>query len=305
MIDFKEYVRDRKPTDKIKIGLIELYSNGKEDVIMPFPMSAHPTYQPYTDHADNTSKIIKSYIPNAEIHLVFNSFQGIKYLMDNDIKLVNISLGGMALNSNYALAEKSFLVIAAGNDGDEGENGMASIEKACAVGAVNSSFIPQSYSSFGKGYVKTCAVTGLDIYTGKVLHGTSFAAPVVTALIGQWYIWYFNQFGVYPTIAQSNDFVIKNSHDIFEDDWDLKTGYGIMRLPKQFNHKAIKLQQNNNVGKIVKIKENEPNTEEDINLMVTPFAINGRTVVGASDIGDAFGIGRSWEQSTQNAIYVK
>lgn len=294
-MDFIQYVRSRNYADTIKIGVIELYSNGKELCdYKPFTMSPHPTYQPYTDHADNVIKVIRKYVPNAEIHLVPSTLQGRQYLIEQGIKLVNVSLGGYAANSFYTLADNAFLVIAAGNDGSEGESQLAQIEKACAVGAVDSNFQPQYYSSYGEGVVKTCAVTGLNIYTGATLHGTSFAAPVITGLLAQWYIWYFNQFNTYPTISQSNEFVIKNSHDIFEDAWDLKTGYGLLRLPKYFEAKKFIFEVGNPIAKEIKYKENEPSTEKNIQLMVTPKLENGRTVVGASDITDACVMSRYW-----------
>lgn len=298
-------LRERDCQGVVKIGVMEMYTNGKELCdFKPFPMQPHPSYAPYTNHADNVIRVIRHYVPNAEIHLVPSSLDGRNYLIEQGIKLVNVSLSGNVVPLSFTeLSKKAFIVVAAGNDGIEGESEYAKVEKACAVGAVNSNLQPQSYSSYGEGVVKTCAITGLNTYTGATLHGTSFAAPVVTGLLAQWYIWYHQKFNIYPTIAQTNEFVIRNSHDIFDDSWDMRTGYGLLRLPKYFEATKSVFKVGSPTAKIVKYKEDETPIESEVTLLAPAKTENGRTIVAASDITDICVMSRYWNGT--EAEYVK
>ena len=304
-MDVKKYLRSRNESGKIKIGVIEMYSNGNENAIRPFPMPSHLN-DGLKNHADNVIKIIRSYVPNAEIHLVPNTTQGKNYLVEKNVVLVNLSL-----SSNHSsptlkdLSDTAFLVVGAGNDGDKGESAYAKIEKACAVGAVDINLKPQFYSSHGDGAVKTCAITGLDIYTGKVINGTSFSAPVVVGLLAQWYCWYHRKFKSYPTINQTNKFVISNSQDIFEDDKDLRTGYGLFRLPKQFSEEVVKFEIGVKIGKLIRVTEGEDDVEKNVRLMFEPMISGGRTVIGASDLATMFGCGVVWNSAEKTSTYIK
>jgi len=101
------------------IGVIEMYSNGNENAIKPFDMPTHEK-ESWTNHASNVIAIIKHYVPNAEIHLVPSSKQGIDFLIKNEIKLVNMSLSSYATSWHKELSTHSFICIAAGNDGAGG-----------------------------------------------------------------------------------------------------------------------------------------------------------------------------------------
>jgi hypothetical protein len=296
-------LRERQCKGVMKIGVIEMYSNGKEDAIKPFDMPTHEK-ESWTNHASNVIAIIKHYVPNAEIHLVPSSKQGIDYLIKNEIKLINMSLSSYAAPWHKELSNHSFICIAAGNDGAEGESGVARIQNACAVGAIKSDLSPQSYSSYGKGVVKTCAITGLDTYTGKMLHGTSFASPVITGLLAQWFIWFKESFGVYPSIRHTNRFIIENSHDVFDDAWDLRTGYGLFRLPKIFEHKSLELKDGEKVAIINKVTESIV-VRSEIDLVLTPFIKEGRFVTSTRDIGDFAEMTVNWEQATKTGVFIE
>jgi len=296
-------LRERICVGTIKIGVVEAYSNGQEQATRPFQMSGHSNLE-YQNHADNVIKIIRYYIPNAEIHLVPNTMEGIAYLVNNGIKLVNVSLSGYDALKFQTLSENAFMVIAAGNDGESGESGYAQIKKACCVGAVGSNLQPQTYSSFGLGAVKTCAIVGDPKYTGEPLFGTSFAAPVVTGLIAQWYIWFNSLFGKYPSIKHSNRFVIENSHDVFEEDYDLKTGYGLLRLPKVFVHNVIEITNGMATGVVKKYKENGNTETNPIDLLATPMIQNGRMMASITDIGGFVSLTIAYNTVTKTGIFI-
>jgi hypothetical protein len=289
----------------VKVGFIELYSNGKEEqlgVVKPFEMKTH-TMQSYTDHAYNTITVFKSICPNTTVYLVPPSYKGIVYLIENGIKVVNISLKVLDSVHYDKLADNAFVITSGGNDGAEGEWGLAISERVCAVAAVNDKLIPQPYSSYGKGTIKTCAVVGLNYGTG-ILHGTSFASPVITGLITQWFSWFENTFGVFPTVKQTNDFIKINSHDVFEDGKDLKTGYGLLRLPKQFEAESFEVKIGSNIG-IVKSYIESDCTEKLIDLLYVPKVDIGRTVMSVADVSVAFNDAIEWNGETKTAKFIR
>jgi hypothetical protein len=299
-------LRERNCQGVIKIGVMEVFSNNNVTPdFKPLPMDIDPATTSTYNHADDVMRVIKYYIPNAEIHLVPFTLDGRTYLIEQNVQLVNVSLESSRLPISFVeLSEKSFILASAGNSGSEGEGLLAQVEKVCAVGAVTANLTPQSYSSYGKGAIKTCAITGLNIYNpNRILHGTSYAAPVITGLLAQWYVWYHENFNVYPTIAQTNEFVIKNSHDIFDDSWDMKTGYGLLRLPKYFEATKSVFKVGSPTAKIVKYKENETPLEKEITLLAPAKTENGRTIVAASDITDICVMSRYWNGT--EAEYVK
>lgn len=295
-------IRKRNEPGVIKIGILDLYSNGKEDAIVPFKMEPHYKYDAWTNHADNIIKVIRSFVPNAEIHLVRKDKRGIDYLIEQGVEIVNMSLAGQYEQPlEYAIANKAFLVCGAGNDGDQGESWSSRQEFWCAVGAVNSNLIPQYYSSFGHGAVKTVAMS--PTVEGKILQGTSFTAPVIVGLLAQWYIWYEKEFDCYPSIGETNDFVKLNSQDIFEDGKDLKTGWGLLRLPKQFEATDLVVTAGNRIAKKIKHIEGEKNVVSDHDLLIEPRIINGRTIVGSNGIASGLSMTVHWDGV--NSHYIK
>ena len=294
-------LRERSCKDKIKIAIFESYSNGKEQTIKPFPMHSHER-ESWTNHADNVSKAILHYLPNAEIHQLPFKTTALQYAIDGNFALVNVSLAIGHVHSKFAeLAKKSFIVISAGNDGADGESNGAQMEDACAVGAIGTNLTPQSYSSWGKNAVKTVAIVDQKLWG----LGTSFASPVVTGLLGQWYCWYYRQFDVYPNISETNDFIKMNSHDVWEDGKDPKTGYGLLRLPEQFSAKELTLKTDSPIGLMKLFRENEPTLVRNIDLNVPPIIIAERTMIGSRDVAEAFELNVIWDEASRTSKYVR
>lgn len=273
-------VRSRIENRKIKIGVIDQFSNGKEDAIKPFPMRGHFN-KAWENHPTDTIIVKKFYLPGAEIHLVPNTEEGIKYLIEQKCPIVNVSLAGYTASTLYdELANKTFIVCSAGNSADRyGESWLSLQDYSCCVGAVDKDLEPTYYSSYGKGAVKTVSVE--PVINGKTYRGTSFSGPVIVGLLGQWYIWYEDIFNCYPSIAETNEFIKLNSHDIFEDGDDLRTGYGIFRLPKKFKAKQVIVQTGNRIANMLHHVEGEKPTEEVVDLLIKPFLHNSRTMVGS------------------------
>lgn len=298
-------LREREENGTIKIALFETYTNGKEDAIKPIDGLLTSPHSSYANHAEDVIKIIKSFLPNAEIILLpFHRAEARKYVVDHKIPIVNISLATPAIYEwMEEIAEHSFIIQAVGNDGSDGEVIGAQWDKCCAVGAVNGMLEPQNYSGYGLGAVDTVAVTGLTYGGDRALHGTSFAAPVVTGLIGQYYIWHKRVTGVYPTPKSAFDFVVRNSHDIWEDGNDLRTGHGLFRLPQEFEVYMIQLYEGSKIGKKITYYENKPSYIEEFDAVVSPQIIGGRLMVSPRGIANAKNMVTGWNDSNPDKKY--
>jgi len=296
-------LRERDEQRTIKIGVIDLYSNGKEDAIKPFPMRGHNN-KSWEDHPDNIIKVIKKLVPNSEVHLVPNTIQGIEYLIEQECALVNISLAGYSESVIYNhLANKAFIVAGAGNSGDKGESWLSIRDYSCGVGAVDKNSEPMYYSAYGKGAIMTVAQE--PVIDGETLHGTSFTVPVIAGLLAQWYIWYEDIFECYPSIKETNEFIKLNSADIFEDGKDLKTGYGLLRLPKKFEATEVIVKTGNRLGTKINHIEGETPIDSQVDLLVTPFIHENRTMVGSNGLTSNLGINVHWNSKRFTSHYIR
>ena len=302
-------LRERKCNEKIRIAIIENTATGEEDAIIPLemPKAKSNFARLRVDHAKVVVALIRKYLPNAEIYILPPTVEGMKYIINNNFPIVNMSLSNTETPSyEYKMAEKSFLVTSAGNQGSSGETRSAREEFWCAVGAVDKDLKPKNYSSWGLGFTKTCAITGEKV-EGHFTWGTSFASPRVVGLLGQWYCWYFNQVGAYPTTKETNSFIKINSHDIWEDGKDLRTGYGLFRLPHKFEANEIIVEVGNRKARKIKYVEGETPKQTEIDLLSTPYINNeeGRTYVGSRGLFEGHGINVIWDEINRVSKYIK
>ena len=296
-------LRERNEQGIIKIGVIESYGTGNENAIIPFEMVPHYNNEQWTNHATDVIEVIRSFIPNAEIYLVKKNEQGIKYLIEQGVAIINMSLAGMGEQPiEYLLKDKAFLVCAVGNSGEGGESWSAQKEFWCGVGAVGFTNIPKKYSSYGKGAVMT--VAQLPIINGVIMQGTSFTSPVIVGLLGQWYIWHKRTIGGYPGIAATNQFIKQNSHDIFEDGKDLKTGYGLLRLPKKFEGEKVVITEGEQIAYRTTYVEGEPNKIKEIDLLKSAEIIDGRLVAPFRGVANAFNKRTMWDPDKHQATFL-
>jgi hypothetical protein len=297
-------LRERNEQGILKIGVVDLYSNGKEDAILPYPMQPHYSNDAWTNHADNVIKLIRRFVPNAIIYLVRHDKRGIQYLIDQSVVLVNVSLAGYSPSTIYQeLANKAFIVASAGNSGTKGESWLSLQDYSCAVGSVDANLNPMYYSGYGKGAVKTVAME--PILNGKTLHGTSFASPVITGLLAQWKTWYFRTLKCYPSISETNEFIKTNSHDVFEEGNDLRTGYGLLRLPEKFEAEEVIVMVGNQLAVKLYHTEGEMPFQETVDLLEVPFIKNDRTFVPSNGLTSAFGINVHWNQERGTSHYIR
>lgn len=299
-------VRERDCKGKIVIGVIEQEWSGLEPqgTIIDPKMRKFPN----STHARNVINIIKKYVPNAEIHLTGTGGNGVKYIENLKPPLVNMSLESTMITEGVErrMAKHSYLVTSAGNDGSLGEVGSSSYDFWLAVGAVDDKLNPKRYSSFGKGAVKTVAVTGIhrQPISNQPLNGTSFASPVVVGLLAQWYIWYKENVGIYPSVEATNQFVRQNSHDIWEDGKDLRTGWGLFRLPHRFEATKIIIEPNNRFATKIKYVEGENPVESKVDLLINPIISNDRILIPLRGVNEGLSLTVDWDDRKRQAIVI-
>lgn len=166
----------------------------------------------------------------------------------------------------------------------------------------------KSYSSYGYGSIVTCVPVDWKIpNTNLTCYGTSGASPMVVGLLAQWYIWFYDLFGVYPSTEATYDFIRENSADIWSESDFIKIGYGLFRLPHKFKATDVKICTNDNSRYTIlkKYVENEEVIEKTIDLLEVPFIKNGRTFVPSNGLTSQFGVSVYWKQEEFSSHYVK
>lgn len=126
--------------------------------------------------------------------------EAIRYAADQGSDVISISLGTayqdpyLRLAIQYAMGRGSIIVAASGNDGCDCVSYPANYPEVLAVGAVNNSGSPASFSSYGRNLdllapgqsitSSTWAKTNQSAaYAGNIA-GTSFSTPFVSGLLG-------------------------------------------------------------------------------------------------------------------------
>ena len=128
--------------------------------------------------------------------IVDNINTGIKWAVDNDADVINMSLGikhaGGGLPHadviRYALSKNVTVVAASGNDGTSERYYPGALPGVIAVGAVDNSGVVTRFTSYGANI--TVVAPGLNIYSSfannsyAIASGTSQASPFVAGSIG-------------------------------------------------------------------------------------------------------------------------
>ena len=170
---------------------------------------------------------------------------GIKYAIDTNADVINLSLGGTCYDGNclyrqmidYAIyeaerkgCEPPVFVVSSGNDGGNTEHSCPAklstqFSNVITVSAVDQYDIIGSFSNYGEA-VDVCA-PGVDIYSSVPggeygnMSGTSMAAPHVSAAVAMLLLKYPNY-----TAAQIKDLIKSMTVDLGEPGWDPLYGSG-------------------------------------------------------------------------------
>ncbi|MCX7641566.1 MAG: S8 family serine peptidase, partial [Elusimicrobiales bacterium] len=145
---------------------------------------------------------------------------------------------------NYDSGKKFILVAATGNDGIENIAMPANCSGVVAVGASDESDNITSFSNYGSIMkINGLSAPGTNIFTtlpgiawgsiygSNLISGTSFSAPMVSAVMGA--VW-----GRRPTYNNSQviNIVKKTARDVNEDGPDKKYGWGIVDMYKALSY---------------------------------------------------------------------
>ena len=297
-------LRIRNEQGSIRIAVLELYCSGNENAIRPV---AFDDVYPQSHHAEMVVEAIRTCVPNAEIYLLPANSDGMQWILDNDIAIVNLSAS--STEDTYMeklMAENSFLVTSAGNVASDGETWSARQKYWCAIGAIGQDDLMKDYSSWGDGAVRTCTYVDFTVGDDLTVSGTSGACPYFVGQLAQWYIWFNDLFGRYPSTEATYTFIEKNSHDIWDDENPRKCGWGLFRLPHKFTAIEVIIDVALNIPYAIKKKHTEDETPSisQADLLAAPFIQDGRTYVGSNGLTSQFGISVVWNSSDSTSHYV-
>ena len=218
-----------------------------------------PVFQPYlTDvmgtatesgHASNVAQVIHEFAPDAHIYYLDNTrnkdavFEWVKANKDRlKVRFINVSLAGLRgwKTDGYLRYQDLGITLVCGAGNDDSEDWISYPARYdgptfIAVGAASRSGTGiAGYSNEGEG-LDVVVPSGVyiqreDGYIWSV-HGTSFAAPTVTALL-QVYAGWRESVGLPDlTVAEVEAFARREAMDIMAPGYDTASGFGLFRLP--------------------------------------------------------------------------
>lgn len=218
---FKEWHEHGFRGQGIKVAIIDEYG---EDASIPY-------------HGNKVRDIFHMLLPDAKVRMFeFNEINKISGGYD----IVSISAKGntVILPAIKDLYDRgTFVVVGAGNDGDDGESLLAQQDWTFSIGAVyadyNDNLKIKSYSSHGLNVVDGMSFTDIYVPNGDKFTGTSCATPVGAckiALMIQYYK-YINEFKR-PTQSETMQLAIGMCEDFGDFGYDEYSGHGVLRLPE-------------------------------------------------------------------------
>ena len=226
-------------------------------------------------HADKVISTIKSGSSSSNIHF-FTNDQNRKmiyeYCLKNNIRIVTESVGYYShylwhAEDKWAKDKGIYLVTSAGNGGYTGSFDIRTKEdnfKAIAAVSLNQKGDVEweTYSSVN-GYIDYASFVGRKVLfkdrenriRESYFGGTSEACPSHATLLRYAIPYLRKVLGKEPTLKEIDEFIDKNTIDIFEKGRDCKSGLGIFVLPKfevlkKPNKNPLAVQMINPSGKI-------------------------------------------------------
>lgn len=190
-------------------------------------------------HGYRISKLIKRFLPKAEVTLLPNNQFFYDFCTYTRIDTISASISKINIDPVLIdrLAEQDFIIAAVGNDAENLEEELASHSLVLGVGAVckkeDNLYEIEPYSSYGLWQVDT---VGIDAFEdeGEILKGSSFSVVSNTILSSQFNQFFKSFFGFKAPPQMRYKEMINSCQDIDIDGRDIKTGYGLYNHRKEF-----------------------------------------------------------------------
>lgn len=181
--------------------------------------------------------------------VVDNINPAIKWSVDNHADVINMSLGIRHVGGGlphadvirYALSKNVTVVAASGNDGTAERYYPGALPGVCAVGAVDQSGAPASFTSYGANI--TALAPGVQIYSSyahngyAVASGTSQASPFVCGMVALMKS-YVMQLGQRLTNSDVRDVLRHTSDKVDRRLRNQHAGYGLINMADAFKFLA-------------------------------------------------------------------
>ena len=269
----------------------------------------HFLYEPLKKsdgHGLSVANVIHEVAPLAEIYLSTASTNGgiLDYCKENPnkIQLINCSYTGGSLTDPKGVS--AVFVGASGNNGDKDENGVrypARRKFFVAVGAYEEDKDDVAVYSNGGKELDCLGFTNIYVPNNKggltMFRGTSAAAPFVTGLLALW----MSKEGA-KSREETMAFVRQNCVDVFEEGFDNRSGFGLLRLPdlaeeeKGGEKMKIELQIGSKTAYVDGKKET---------LLRAPDIVNGTTLVPVRFIAEHLGCTVNYYADSQKIEIIK
>lgn len=292
--------------------VLALLESGADDKqVMPLYMGLDVEGRHESEHAENVRKVLDRTLNGlaVEVYLVKKNTKGLEWCIKN-ADIVSMSaldfdymlLNGEMLPKTVAIEEelkrKCVYIVGAGNDGDKGESS-ASQRGAFSVGAVDSNLKPRKYSSWGLSEVDCVAIDGID---GDF--GTSFAAPVVAGMCAIYMTNFEYAMGYQPSPKQVYKWIVNNCHDVWDEGFDMRTGNGLLKLPRRWIFKDVVYTENSEY----KVERTwiDGTMSEERKLVYAPFFIDSaynRSYVNPRGVTESLGGSVMWDGQERKAYF--
>lgn len=201
-------------------------------------------------HGQHVADLINQVAPDAEIYILPTSQtispnlqEALPWCIENGINIISMSMAGWAKDEVRNLEKQCYdsgivLVTSAGNTGKEVTDA-AKYPFWVSVGAVHlvdGKIEMTDYSSTGEELdiisFSRVLVSGLKNNNRLRATGTSYSCPIASGMIALYLEVYKEMFNKFPTARWVKKILQSHTEDLYEDGFDIKTGYGLFILPK-------------------------------------------------------------------------
>lgn len=257
-------------------------------------------------HTYMTWRMIRDILPEAMLYITTADHAGIKAAQAIHPHLANFSTTGAyaSVSTIKDYGKGTFIMWAAGNDAEEGENAVNRFDDHVTtvygwkvrIRNGQPEYERASYSSFGNGWGDIAGLTELVMSDGTPYPGTSAACPYAVGLVGQYLQHHTDTFGYSPAIKTIRDFIERNGHDVGPAGWDFESGYGLLKLPAEFELQEIMLIPSKQTVRRRKYREGLLVKETEEPAYVPPYINDGRMRVAIRDV-ELLGLTAYWDGS--------